>query len=229
VVEALDKNEPDIYSSIQWPSAPEDRPYTFIDMVMTIDGRIVSGDRSDSVHDLGSKTDHQIMKRLERQADAVMIGAHTLRATSPIWNPQSQKRFVVSRSGDLPEASAFLQNGEATIVTSRSAQFDAPEGVRVLRSGAEWVDFVEFMRGLSSEGVKRLLVLGGSKLNGQLMSDDLVDEIFITIAPKVKLGKDLPTIAEGEPFDRDRLQRYSLLEHHVIGDEIFLRYRRNRD
>jgi riboflavin-specific deaminase-like protein len=228
VMEAIEREETGIYSFLQQPEAPADRPYTFVNMVTTLDGRIVSGDRNESVADLGSKTDHLLMKRLEAQADAVMIGAHTLRATSPKWNPKSKTRIVVSKSGEVPQESLFLKEGDPIILTTKSARFESPPGVRVLRSGADWVDFPAFLQGLRREGIKRLLVLGGSKLNGQLFEEDLVDELFLTVAPKLKLGRNLPSIAEGEAFDRENLPRFKLLEHHAVADEIFLRYRRER-
>ncbi|MEZ0327031.1 MAG: dihydrofolate reductase family protein [Fimbriimonas sp.] len=251
VEEELARGGIDIYAFLQYPRAPVDRPNVVIDMVMTIDGRIVSGDRNESVQDLGSKVDHVLMKRIERQVDAVMLGAHTLRVTPLAWNPQSTKRIVVTRSGDVPLESRFLTGGESFVAMPESRTLSPnptpPEGggelgtpppsggegqgrgfePHLIRFGIDEVDLKQLLKHLrQEEDVKRLLVLGGSKLNGQLIREELADEIFMTIAPKVKLGHDLPTIAEGEPFDRGNLQRYTLLEHHVIGDEIFLRYRR---
>jgi riboflavin biosynthesis pyrimidine reductase len=83
------------------------------------------------------------------------------------------------------------------------------------------------MRALQSGlGVRRLLILGGSETNAVFLADDLVDELFLTIAPKVKLGRSVPTYAGGEPLARDSLLRFKLLEHHVVESEVFLRYRR---
>ena len=76
-------------------------------------------------------------------------------------------------------------------------------------------------------GIQRLLVLGGSELNAQLLAANLIDELFVTIAPKVRLGRDVPTYADGEPLSRGNLQQYSLVENHAIGNEIFIRYRRD--
>ena len=63
-------------------------------------------------------------------------------------------------------------------------------------------------------------------MNAQLLEANLVDELFVTIAPKVKLGRDVPTYADGNALSRENLQRYHLIENHAIGDEIFIRYRR---
>ena len=71
-------------------------------------------------------------------------------------------------------------------------------------------------------------MLGGSELNAQLLKADVVDELFLTVAPKIKLGRDVPTYAGGEPLPREAILDFDLLESHVLGDEVFLRYRRRR-
>ena len=76
--------------------------------------------------------------------------------------------------------------------------------------------------------LEKLLILGGSELNAQLIRANLVDELLMTIAPRVKLGRDVPTYADGEPLARESLQQYNLVESHTISNEIFIRYRRDR-
>jgi riboflavin biosynthesis pyrimidine reductase/predicted DsbA family dithiol-disulfide isomerase len=216
----------DVYNSLEFPAAPANRPYVFINMVATIDGKILSGGRNDSVADLGSKIDHLLMKRTERAADAVVLGAQTLRATPPTWNPQAPRRIVVSRSGRIPQDHCFLLGGEAYVATSGSAMFSVPQGVKVIRAGGERVDLPLLLERLRGLGIQRLLVTGGSDLNGQLLRAGLVDELFLTVAPKIKLGDDVPTYAGGEALPRHALLNFHLVEHHAVGDEVFLRYRK---
>ena len=77
--------------------------------------------------------------------------------------------------------------------------------------------------------VQRLMVLGGSELNAQMFHLDAIDEMFLTLAPKVKLGRDVPTYADGEPLKREELLGFALSEVHRVEDEVFLRYSRRRD
>lgn len=216
----------EVYAELNFPVLSDDRPYVFIDMVTTIDGKILSGSRDESVHDLGSKLDHQILDRLEAAADAILIGAQTLRATPKQWNPHTEKRIVLTKSGNLPADSAFLTGGKAYVATSGSASISVPHGASILRAGGERLDFGLLLSRIKALGVKRLLVLGGSELNGQLLQHDLVDELFLTITPKVKLGRDVPTYAGGEALPRESLRRFHLVENHAVSDEVFLRYRR---
>ena len=215
----------DIYSDLDFPDAAEDRPYTFIDMVSTIDGKTLSGGRNESVADLGSKLDHFLLRRIESMANAILLGAGTLRANPPSWSPKTQIRVVVSSSGVLPYDAPFFEKG-AFVAVPTSGRIDPPQNVSLLKSGQDRVDVGTLMRQIRDLGVSRLLVLGGSELNAQLLENDLVDELFLTIAPKIKLGRGVPTYAGGNPLDRDHLKAFSLLESNVVEDEVFLRYRR---
>jgi riboflavin biosynthesis pyrimidine reductase/predicted DsbA family dithiol-disulfide isomerase len=226
VREAKAKGEVGPYTAIAFPPAPEDRPYTFIDMVSTIDGKTVSGSRSDSVQDLGSKVDHMTLRRLEASADAVLLGAGTYRATPYDWVPRSPRRIVVSLSGEIDFNRPFFREPGALVATSGSASVAVPPGVELLRAGNMALEPVILMQRLRAMGVEKLLVLGGSETNGELLRKNLVDELFLTIAPKIKLGRDLPTYAGGDPLPRESMLNFTLVEHHPIGNELFVRYRR---
>ncbi len=218
-----------IYKDLTFPEAKAERPYCFINMVTTIDGKILSGARDEDVLDLGSKNDHVVMKRIESQADGVIVGGTTFRVGPKKWNPIPATRIVVSSKGDLPFESTYLQGGHGYIASSDASNFDVPPPILQIKAGAQSLDFRVLFHKLRTElGITRLLVLGGSELNAQLLALDLVDELFLTIAPKVKLGRDVPTYADGDPLPRESMHRYELVEHHAVGDELFIRYRRNQ-
>jgi riboflavin biosynthesis pyrimidine reductase/predicted DsbA family dithiol-disulfide isomerase len=213
-----------IYADLAFPEGPADRPYTVVNMVATIDGKTVSGSRDESVLDLGSKLDHRLLRRIEGSCDAILMGAGTLRATERNWNPTAPIRIVVTKSGEVPADSQYLRGGRGIVAGPGAVEVDGAES---LTMGGNEVDPRELLRRLRQElGVRRLCVLGGSELNAQLLAEDLVDELFLTVAPKVKLGRETPTYAGGEPLPRERMLRFRLIEHHGAGDEVFLRYRR---
>lgn len=211
-----------VYGDLAWPEPPADRPYVFINMVSTIDGKILTGERDEPVMDLGSPLDHATMRYLESQADAVLIGSGSLRATPGIWYDRALMRVVLTKSGDLPWHSRFFTDApEEAFVAGGDRPL--PDGVRRLPS-----ELGLLLSELRTHGVQRLLVEGGSEINALFLAADLVDELFLTVAPKIKLGRDVPTIADGHPLSRDQVQRWSLASHQAVGDELFLRYRRQR-
>lgn len=218
-----------IYSNLEFPEAPIDRPYTFINMVSTIDGKTVIDGRENSVIGLGSRVDQQVMDLIERASDAVLIGGQTLRATPKSWNPKASVRIGVSRTGEVPFDSNFFSapGAHSYLACPRNSRVNLPEQVRRIDAGLDSVDPMTLARYLRHElGIQRLHVLGGSEINALFLGHDLVDELFLTLAPKVKLGRNLPTYAGGEPLPKDAIQNYQLMEHHVIESEVFLRYRR---
>lgn len=213
------------YANVQFEPAPADRPTVYMNVVATIDGKITSGTRDEPVSDLGSETDLEALRRLDAASDAVLIGARTLRASPRTWRPRAKKTIVVSRSGDIPTDARFLE-GEAFIAAPGNATFEAP--VPLIKTGDDDIDWPELLKKLREIGVERLYVLGGSEINAELLSRDLVDELFLTVAPKIKLGWDTPTYAGGTALPREALLQFELLESHVVGHEVFLRYRRER-
>ncbi len=217
-----------VYAALTFPAPPTDRPYVMINMVATIDGKIITGERDEPVMDLGSKTDHATMRQIQGAADAVMIGAGALRSTPKIWYPAHLTRIVVTKSGNVDLNSRFFTDvpEKAIIATIQSASLDPAADRFALRVGKDNVDLRSLCQELKKRGIHRLLVEGGSDLNAQILEQDLVDELFLTIAPKIKLGKDTPTYADGNPLPRDQVQNYDLIQQTQVGNEIYLRYRR---
>jgi riboflavin biosynthesis pyrimidine reductase len=93
----------------------------------------------------------------------------------------------------------------------------------VVESGRDgWIDLGERLRSLRQEGVRALLCEGGPTLHGSLQAAGLVDELFLTIAPKL-VGGGAPRIVEGALPDVLPLELAWLLEED---GELFARYRR---
>jgi riboflavin biosynthesis pyrimidine reductase len=94
----------------------------------------------------------------------------------------------------------------------------------VVESGPQGqADLPALLRSLREEGVKALLCEGGPTLHGSLQAADLVDELFLTIAPKLSGGGVPPRILEGELDDVVPLELTWLLEQD---GELFARYSR---
>ena len=94
--------------------------------------------------------------------------------------------------------------------------------LRIVRQEG-FVDLVEALRHLRREhGVRALLCEGGPGLHGELEGDGMVDELFLTIAPKLA-GGDAPRILAGELPAPAALELAWLLEQD---GELFARYSR---
>ncbi|MFM9871870.1 MAG: RibD family protein [Fimbriimonadaceae bacterium] len=218
-----------VYDLLEFPEAPETRPYVFMNMVSTIDGKITTGTRNEPVQDLGSKIDHATMHQIERAADGILIGAGTLRSAPKLNYPKDVYRFVASRSGNVDPFHNFFADDptRSFVVTSISRSESVPEDAQAICVGEAALDFEELLGIMRNEmGIKYLLVEGGSQLNAELFTLNFIDEIFLTLAPKIRLGEDVPTIADGMALDRAAIQDFNLVSVIQADSELFLRYRK---
>lgn len=95
----------------------------------------------------------------------------------------------------------------------------------VVESGPEGrVDLPALLHSLREEGVRALLCEGGPTLHGSLQTAGMVDELFLTIAPKLSGGGAPPRILEGELDEVIPLELAWLLEQD---GELFARYSRH--
>jgi riboflavin biosynthesis pyrimidine reductase len=203
-----------------WEEAPEDRPLVGMNFVATVDGRATIEGRSGPI---GSEADTEMLVGLRKRFEAVLIGAGTMRAER--YGPMNPLMVLVSGRLDLPwDAPLFTEErGEALIFTASEAE--PPETaatVEVVRhEGA--VNLGEALRHLRAErGIRAVLSEGGPHLHAQLQADGLVDDLFLTIAPKLS-GGEAPRILEGSLPDVAGLELAWLLEQD---GELFARYRR---
>src|SRR5579885_3216345 len=97
-----------LYTRLNFPAPPADRPYVYINMVSTVDGKIVVGKPHGPAKGVGGPTDQLLFRRLQRTANAVIIGSGTLRA-GPVIYPPNLPRYVVTRTGDLPLENRFFE------------------------------------------------------------------------------------------------------------------------
>lgn len=218
-----------------WEEALGDRPRVAVNFATTLDGRATIGGRSGPI---GSDTDTQMLVGLRSRFDALMIGAGTMRAErygrvlgqerrerrERIGLPHDPLMVIVSGRLDLPwDAPLFTEGGRILVFTSSDAE--PPETatkLRVVRHEGP-VDLAEALRHLRQDrGVRALLCEGGPHLYGELEAAELVDDLFLTIAPKLA-GGEAPRLIEGELPAVTELRLDWLLEED---GELFARYRR---
>jgi 2,5-diamino-6-(ribosylamino)-4(3H)-pyrimidinone 5'-phosphate reductase len=226
--------EETLYQQLRFPPAPPDRPYVFLNMVSTLDGKITLGEVGDTAAGLGSPMDQALMKRLQRNAQAVLIGASTLRA-GHVTYPESLWRAVVTASGNVPAESRFFREapGKAVVFTTEQVpevkRRDWQEFAHVVVCGTNKVNLVQALAFLRQQlGIERLLCEGGGALNYEMFAADLIDEWFLTLTPKVKGGRHIPTTVEGDGLPRERVVQMELMSVYENNGELYLRYRRAR-
>ena len=220
-----------------WEEPREDRPFVAVNFAATVDGRATIGGVSGPI---GSAADTEMLAGLRSRFDAVMIGAGTMRAerygrliSSPeqrehrerIGLPHDPLMVIISGQLDLPWDAPLFSAGAGRVLVFTASEAEPPRtatSLRVVRHEG-FVDIVEALRQLRQErGIRALLCEGGPRLHGELEAGGLVDDLFLTIAPKLA-GGTAPRILEGELPTVAELELAWLLERD---GELFARYRR---
>lgn len=199
------------------------RPFVFINVAMTADGKIDTFERKGSA--ISSKQDKERVDMLRAEADAVLVGGKTLLEELPKLTVKSEAlregRIQQGRSpnpikvgvvtvADIPMDSDFVKAGDARVViftTHRTSKEQLERlrtrGVEVFADDAPRVDLVKMMSTLKEIGVGRLMVEGGGTMNFELLRLGLVDELTLYIAPMIFGGANAPTLADGPGVPRD--------------------------
>jgi riboflavin biosynthesis pyrimidine reductase len=181
------------------------RPYVLLNMVCTADGRATIDGRSGPI---GSRGDRELFHGLRTLVDGVLIGASTLRV-------ERYNRIVADDADVARRVAQGLSEQPLACVVSGSLALDgdipllADSGARVailtpseksLAPVAAHVDYVRCQRDGQLDlgaalaevrtrfGVQTLLCEGGPHLAGQMLAASLVDELFLTVAPKLASG-----------------------------------------
>jgi riboflavin-specific deaminase-like protein len=230
VAEQLDGYRP-------WEDPPGERPFLAVNFATTLDGRATIEGVSGPI---GSEDDTAMLVGLRGRFDAMMIGAGTMRAERYgrlAAKPETRERrerlglppeplmVLVSGRLDLPwDATLFTEGGRVLIFTASEAEPPATEASVELVRHEGRVDLAAAMAHLRREhGVRALLCEGGPRLHAQLQRAGLVDELFLTIAPKLNGGEGPPSLIEGELGKVIELELAWLLEAE---GELLARYRR---
>jgi riboflavin biosynthesis pyrimidine reductase len=218
------------------------RPRVLLNMISTLDGRATLGGRSGA---LGNAADRELFHALRSVVDAVLVGAGTARAEhyGRIVREESVRELRRSR-GLAEEPLACIVSGRlslgpeiplladpagrvAILTASQASLLDCAaqiEYVRAARDGR--LDLSAALGELATRfGVRTVLCEGGPHLNGQLLRDGLVDELFLSLSPLLAGGD-----ATGEALrilagvDLDPPVELDLLGVLESESHLFLRY-----
>ena len=219
--------------------------HVFLNMAMSLDGKISTRDGT-GPRFTGS-ADKVRLREIRTRADAILVGAGTIVADDPTFtedgiykdervqrglSPQPIK-VVVSGTGSVPESALMFQPNGAPALVFTTERVPANR-LRILKSvadavhivGDDGVDFTQIVEILArTYGVKSLLIEGGGHVNFAMFRAHLIDEVYLTLSPRIIGGRDVPTPVGGEGFNFGDLINLELLDHHVVNNDIFLHYR----
>jgi 2,5-diamino-6-(ribosylamino)-4(3H)-pyrimidinone 5'-phosphate reductase len=185
-----------------------------INAAMTIDGKIATniGDSA-----ISSKQDLRRLHRLRSSVDAIVIGISTVIVDNPRLTVRLVKRcgitpvrIIVDSTGRIPLDSKILKSASKintiVAVTTRTSDKRIDKiksaGAMVIVAGARTVDLKELFYILKKMGFNKILVEGGGELNWSILQLGIVNELMVTIAPRIVGGRTATTLVEGNGYTR---------------------------
>jgi riboflavin-specific deaminase-like protein len=216
--------------------APAGRPYLVLNMVSTLDGKATIDWRTKG---LSTELDRRLFHQLRTQADAVMVGAGSARIERYGRMAKSDElrerrvneglapdplAVVVSARLDLPADLPLLQEPEQEVVIATGSDAElrgVAARIEYFRTGDDLPLLMARLR--DERGVRSILCEGGPTLNFHLLAAGLVDELFLTLNPKLSGGAAALTIVAGRDLvEPAELEIVSVAEG---GGDLFTRWR----
>lgn len=212
------------------------RPYVILNSAMTLDGKIASktGDSR-----ISSEADLKRVHLLRSEVDAIIVGIQTVIKDDPLLTVRLAKgrnplRVVVDSKARIPLNSNLLRSlksGPIAIAISSSASETrirnlSSLGCKILRCGTSGeVDLSIMLDDLKRMGIKKTLLEGGGILNAAMLTDGLVDEVIVAVAPIIIGGDKSTTLVEGKGVDKIKSGiRLKLRGMKKIGSDLVLSY-----
>jgi 5-amino-6-(5-phosphoribosylamino)uracil reductase len=199
-------------------------------MAVSLDGQIsvheTESDDNRRGYNFTNKDDQDHVREQLMQADAVITGANSMRASGGAWTVRNKKgqlpTWVVVSNHNLDSNLRFWKQSEIPrwIVSQNPLTIPKESGVINPNYGkSPMPSFI--LSELSKIGVKTVLLFGGGSINAQFYQMNLVDELKLTVCPLIvgsKVGSHFinPTL----PSPR----QLRLLSSHVKSSHVFLNY-----
>jgi riboflavin-specific deaminase-like protein len=193
--------------------AHADRPYTVANFVASADGRAAFQGRSRALSD---PADREIFHGLREHVDAILVGTGTLRVERYgrlVRDPERRRRrtgaglapeplaCIITRGGDVPVDIPLFSEPAAHVAVFTPEPLDTSAlaaEVTVVRLDPGQLTLTTMLRRLRSAfDVRSLLCEGGPTIFGALLQENLIDELFLSIAPKLTGGGAAPAISSG--------------------------------
>jgi 5-amino-6-(5-phosphoribosylamino)uracil reductase len=218
-----------------------DRPYTMLSCSVSLDGYL--GDRTPRLA-LSNEADFDRVDEVRASCDAIMVGGVTVRTDNPRLLVRSRARreeraacgrtpspmkVTVTERADFDTDSNFFITGESEklVYTSSARVRDARDRLGPVATIVDFGRRVRMRRlseDLADRGVERLMVEGGGVVHTQFLSDDLVDELQLVVAPFFIGDSRAPRFVSDGRFPWNAGRRATLAEVRPIGDVVLLRY-----
>jgi len=208
---------------------PDRRPFFFTSFVSTIDGKIIVKEKG--YWPIGTKADYDYFTYLRAHADAIvdakntakMFGKYTIKT---IHDPKFQEyRKQLGKIGK-PEYIVLTSHPDEELHNALKNDRGFKTTIMTPEEGEKRVTIQKLITYLNAKGYTNVFIDGGPTLIAQMLEAEVLDEIHLTVAPKIfgSAPNKTLTMVEGILFSPDKVPQFKLHSVERLGDEVVLRY-----
>ncbi len=178
----------------------------FSNLAISLDGKIA--DLSEPKKYLGTPLDRKVMQQIRKKADAIIVGAQTLRVHPHCYKVKAAKcqpvNVILTQKGDLPSDIPFWQDDGVVrfVFTTQAGQQKAEKAAKerafVEVCGEDSIDPSLVLERLKKSGLKNILIEGGGEIMALFLKSQLIDELYVTLTPWILGGRQNPSLVGGE-------------------------------
>ena len=244
------KAECDAINGIFFKYIVNKQPYVTMKYAMTMDGRIAT--HTGASKWITGEASRAYVMELRNRHKGIMAGIGTVLADDPMLTCRIEKstdrdtdnvrnpiRIVCDSKLRIPENSQIVQTAgeiETIVATTAAGASDSAKCERLKDKGVSiieiedvdgQVDLRQLMTILGGKGIDGILLEGGGELNYSMVSEGLVDEACVFIAPKIfgGEGKYSPVSGTGVDVPADA-HMFGLDEVRRFDEDVMLRYKK---
>ncbi|GAB2973329.1 dihydrofolate reductase family protein [Amycolatopsis acidiphila] len=203
------------------------RPYVLSSAAMSLDGFL--DDTSQERLLLSSPEDFERVDQVRAGADAILVGANTIRTDNPRLLSRSGPdpvKVTLTTSGKLDPGAKFFTTGDAAKLVYAASPAVRPlaaqlDGLATVIDAGDPPDLHRILADLAERGIGRLMVEGGGGIHTLFLTEDVVDELHLVVAPFFVGQREAPRFVGAGRFPQGRL---TLAETRQLGDVVLLRY-----
>ncbi len=182
----------------------ENSPFVIAKYAMSLDGKIatVTGDSKW----ISSEQSRAFTHQLRNDCDAILVGSGTVKIDDPaltcrLPGGKQPVRVIVDSRAGIELTSQLLCDGLARTIVAVTENAPAENIKRIMDTGAEVavlpsreerVDLSALLKYLGGQNITSVLVEGGATLHASMLSQGLVDKLYVFIAPIIISGKTAP-------------------------------------
>lgn len=227
-------------------------PFFYSNFVSTIDGKVqVRGESAKLYWPIGSELDFDTLLWLRANADVLIHGKNTALGFQTLKTLAKkefkEKREILGKKNDLiymvlsnhptnkllqalRDPPKSIQSMLVTNIQPHNSQTHGLKQVKIVKVGNNSIDLVDLKNYFIKNNLKKILIEGGPTIMASFLKENLIDEMFVTIAPKIFGNESNSTISmiEGHLFSPDKIPKFRIVSVKNIKNELYLRYRRSK-